>query len=216
MGETCSLEIRVLGPFELLVGERALPVRAAGERALLARLASSQGQVVTTDRLIDDLWQDELPADPRNALQLRVSKLRKLVGAALVTESAGYRLDVGENDVDASRFRRMVSERRYEDVLSLWRGAPYGEFADQGWARVEAGQLAELRASAVEERMAARLDTGEGASLLPELVALVAEDPLRERLRGQLMRALCRSGRTAEALATYRDCSSYSSGMSSG
>src|SRR5688572_18370435 len=106
----CSLEIRVLGPFEVLVDGRALPAGGAGERVLLARLASSAGRLVTADRLIDDLWGDELPAYPRNALQLRVSKLRKLVGAAIVTEPAGYRLDVGETDVDAGWFRRLVSE----------------------------------------------------------------------------------------------------------
>ncbi len=142
---------------------------------------------------------------PRNALQLRVSKLRKLVGAAIVTEPAGYRLDVGETDVDAGRFRRLVSERRYDEALAIWRGAPYGEFVEQGWALVEAAELSELRASALEARMAVRLDAGEGASLVPELVALVAEDPLRERLRGHLMHALYRSGRTSDALATYRE-----------
>ena len=205
VAETGSLEIRVLGQFELLVDSRALPVSGAGERALLARLASSPGQVVTADRLIDDLWEDRLPADPRNALQLRVSKLRKLIGAALVREPAGYRLDVAENDVDASSFRQLVARRRFEEALSLWRGAPYAEFINQGWARVEAGELVELRAVAVEERMQGRLDGGEAAGLVPELVALVAEDPLRERLRGQLMQALYRSGRTADALATYRE-----------
>ena len=117
---------------------------------LLARLASSPGRLLTADRLIDDLWGDELPADPRNALQLRVSKLRKLVGAAIVTEPAGYRLDMGETDVDAGRFRRLVSERRCDEALAIWRGAPYGEFVDLGWARVEAGELSELRASALE------------------------------------------------------------------
>jgi predicted ATPase/DNA-binding SARP family transcriptional activator len=203
--ETRSVEIRVLGAFELLVDGRAVRVGGAGERALLARLASWPAKAVTADRLIDDLWEDRLPADPRNALQLRVSKLRKLVGAALVREPAGYRLDVAENDVDASWFRQLVAERRYDEALSLWRGAPYDEFVDQDWARLEAGELSELRAVAVEERLQARLDAGEGAALVPELVALVAEDPLRERRRGQLMQALYRTGRTADALATYRE-----------
>ena len=99
----------------------------------------------------------------------------------------------------------MVSERQYDEALAIWRGVPYGEFVDQGWALVEATELSELRAWALEASMAVRLDAGEGASLVPELVALVAEDPLRERLRGQLMHALYRSGRTPNALATYRE-----------
>ena len=205
VNEARTVEIRVLGPFELLVDGSVVPVRAAGERALLARLATAPGRIVAADRLIDDLWQGELPADPRNALQLRVSKLRKLVGAVLVTEPFGYRLEIGEEDVDAGRFRRLVRERRYEDALSLWRGAPYAEFSDQGWADAEAGQLIELRASADDEWAEQRLDAGESAALVPELVARVAADPFRERPRGQLMHALYRSGRTADALASYQD-----------
>ncbi len=205
MNEARTVEIRVLGPFELLVDGSVVPVRAAGERALLARLATAPGRIVGADSLIDDLWQGELPADPRNALQLRVSKLRKLVGAVLVTEPFGYRLEIGEEDVDAGRFRRLVRERRYEDALSLWRGAPYAEFSDQGWADAEAGQLIELRASADDEWAEQRLDAGESAALVPELVARVAADPFRERPRGQLMHALYRSGRTADALASYQD-----------
>ena len=195
----------MLGPFELLVDGCVVPVRAAGERALLARLATAPGQIVATDRLIDDLWRDQLPADPRNALQLRVSKLRKLVGVALVTEPHGYRLELGADDLDTGRFRRMVRERLYDDALSLWRGVPYEEFSGQGWAGAEAGQLIELRAAALEERAQQRLDAGEGAALVPELVARVAADPLRERPRSQLMHALYRSGRTADALASYQD-----------
>src|SRR3954470_3588732 len=205
VNETCTVEIRVLGPFELLVDGCVVPVRAAGERALLARLATAPGRIVAADRLIDDLWGGELPANPRNALQLRVSKLRKLVGVALVTEPDGYRLEVDADDVDTGRFRRMVRERQYDDALSLWRGVPYEEFSDQGWADAEAAQLIELRASALEERVQQRLDAGEGAALVPDLVARVAADPLRERPRGQLMHALYRSGRTADALASYQD-----------
>ena len=205
MNETCTVEIRVLGPFELLVDGCVVPVRAAGERALLARLATAPGQIVAADRLIDDLWRGELPADPRNALQLRVSKLRKLVGVALVTEPHGYRLEMHADDVDTGRFRQMVREGQYDNALSLWRGVPYEEFSDQGWADAEAGQLIELRALALDERAQQRLDAGEGAALVPELVARVAADPLRERPRGQLMHALYRSGRTADALASYQD-----------
>jgi predicted ATPase/DNA-binding SARP family transcriptional activator len=199
-----AVQIGVLGPFELRVGGAVVPV-AAGERALLARLASSTGRVVLVERLIDDLWEADLPADPRNALQLRVSKLRKILGGAMVRDGAGYRLALPDEAVDATSFRRLVAERRYDDALALWRGIPYEDFADRAWARAESAALVELRASALEERMSRRLEAGDGASLVPDLVALVAAQPLRERMRAQLMQALHRSGRTADALAAYRE-----------
>jgi predicted ATPase/DNA-binding SARP family transcriptional activator/tetratricopeptide (TPR) repeat protein len=205
VNETCRVEIRVLGPFELVVDGCVVPVRAAGERALLARFAMAPGQIVAADRLIDDLWSDGLPADPRNALQLRVSKLRKLLGGALVTEPHGYRLALGADDVDADRFRRMLRTGQFDEALSLWRGAPYEEFSGQGWADAEAAALIELHATALDERVQQRLDAGESAALVPELVARVAADPFRERPRGQLMHALYRAGRTADALASYHE-----------
>ena len=198
------VEIRVLGPLELVVDGRVRPVPGAADRALLALLALAGG-TVSTDRLIDALWGQALPANPANALQLRVSKLRRVVGAALVTQPHGYRLGVDPDRVDAVRFARLVGERRFEDALALWRGPPLAELAGQDWARVEVTRLEELRATAIEEQVEARLAAGEHAALVAELQALVATDPFRERLRGQLMVALYRSGRTAEALAGYRE-----------
>ncbi len=198
------VEIRVLGPFELVVDGRTRRVPGAGERALLALLASVPGRILATDRLIDELWGAELPVDPLNALQVRVSKLRKIVGSTLATEPPGYRLDIDQDQVDAGRFARLVAERRFEEALALWRGQPFGEFDDQEWARAEARRFEELHAVAVEEHLEARLAAGEHAALVPELRRLVDAAPLRERLLGQLMLALARSGRAPDALATYR------------
>jgi predicted ATPase/DNA-binding SARP family transcriptional activator len=198
------VEIRVLGPLELVVDGRVRPVPGAADRALLALLALAGGRV-STDRLIDALWGRALPANPVNALQQRASKLRRVVGPALVTQPPGYRLDVDPDRVDAVRFARLVGERRFQEALALWRGPPLAEFAAQDWARVEVTRLEELRATAAEEQVEARLAAGEHAALVAGLEALVAADPFRERLRGQLMLALYRCGRTAEALAGYRE-----------
>ena len=198
------MEIRVLGPFELVVDGRTRPVPGSGERALLALLASAPGRIFSTVRLIDDLWGAALPVDPLNALQVRVSRLRKIVGGTLITEPPGYRLDLDQAQVDAGRFVRLVAERRFEEALALWCGPPFKEFEDQDWARAEARRFEELHAVALEEHLEARLAAGEHAALVPELTRLVNAAPLRERLLGQLMLALARSGRAPDALAAYR------------
>lgn len=146
----------------------------------------------------------ELPANPDNALQVRVSRLRSVIGPSLVTEPPGYRLAIDGDAVDATRFERLVAERRFADALALWRGRPLTGFADQPWARAEARRLEELHATAIEEHVDARLATGDHASLVAELEALVSSSPLRERLRGQLMLALYRCGRAADAFAVFR------------
>lgn len=198
------MQVRLLGPFELVVDGRPRPV-PGGERALLALLASNPGRTIARDRLVDELWGAELPVDPVNALQLRVSKLRKLVGSALVTEPSGYRLEIDREQVDAGRFARLVSQRRFEEGLALWRGPPLEEFEDQTWARAEAARLEELHASAVEEHIETRLAAGEHAALVPELTRVVDAAPLRERPLGQLMVALYRCDRAPDALAAYRE-----------
>ncbi|HEX6255833.1 MAG TPA: BTAD domain-containing putative transcriptional regulator [Euzebyales bacterium] len=200
-----TVEIRVLGSFEVLVDGTPRGIPGAGERVLLALLACAGDRTVGKDRLIDELWGEQLPANPRNALHLRVSKLRRVIGDALVSDPPGYRLDVGEGEVDARRFEQLVAARRHAAALALWRGPPLEEFADHVWARAEAARLTGLRATAVEDWIDERLAAGENASVVAELERLVAADPLRERLRGQLMTALYRCGRTADALAVYRD-----------
>jgi predicted ATPase/DNA-binding SARP family transcriptional activator len=198
------VEIRLLGPLELVRDGRLTELKGPSERALLALLATEPGRVFSQDRLIDALWGGSLPANPGNALHLRISKLRRTVGDALVRVPAGYRLDIDPEAVDAVRFTRLVARRAFADALALWRGPPLAEFMEQEWARVEAARLDELRATAIEEHVDARLAAGAHTDLVAELEALVAAAPLRERLRSQLMVALYRCGRTADALAVYR------------
>ena len=198
------MEIRVLGPLELLLDGAVTPDLGLGERALVSLLATAPGRTFSQERLIDALWGEALPANPENALHVRVSRLRRLVGPALVRGPAGYRLDIPAEAVDAVRFERLIAAGRHAEALPLWRGPPLEEFLRQPWAQAEATRLEELRAVAVEEVVDARLAAGEHAALVPELEALIAASPLRERLRGQLMLALHRSGRTAEALAAFQ------------
>jgi predicted ATPase len=198
------MEVRLLGPLELIQEGRATQLKGPSERALLALLATEPGRVISPDRLIDALWGESLPANPGNALHLRISKLRKAVGDAVVTHPAGYRLAIDPEQVDAVVFTRLVAERRFADALVLWRGPPLAEFTDHEWARAESARLEEMRATAIEEHIDTRLAAGEHVELVAELEGLVATAPLRERLRGQLMVALYRCGRTADALAAYQ------------
>jgi predicted ATPase/DNA-binding SARP family transcriptional activator len=200
-----AVEIRLFGSLEVVADGRTLPVAGQSERSLLAALACSAGRVVAVNRLIDDLWGQDLPANPANALQVRVSKLRRQLGGRISTQPAGYALEVDPDDVDVVRFTRLVSGRRFEEALALYRGAPLAEFRGQEWARAQATRLEELYLAAVEEHVENRLRDGGDVALVSELEALVAAHPLRERLRGQLMLALHRSGRSADALARYQE-----------
>jgi predicted ATPase/DNA-binding SARP family transcriptional activator len=199
-----AVEVRLLGPLELIQDGLLIELKGPSERALVALLATEPGRVFSPDRLIDALWGESLPANPANALHLRVSKLRKAIGEALVRHPAGYRLDIDAEAVDAVLFTRLVAKRAFADALALWRGAPLEEFMEYEWARAEAARLEELRATAIEEHTDARLAAGEHVDLVAELEGLVAAAFLRERLRGQLMVALYRCGRTADALAAYQ------------
>jgi predicted ATPase/DNA-binding SARP family transcriptional activator len=199
-----AMEIRLFGSLEVVVDGRPVPVGGQGERSLLALLACSVGRVVPVDRLVDDLWREDLPANPANALQVRVSKLRRQVGELIRTRPGGYLLDVDPDDVDVHRFARLVSTRRFQEAVAVYRASPLAEFRGQEWARAEATRLEELYLAAVEEHVEERLRKGGDVGLVSELEALVATNPLRERLRGQLMLALHRTGRTAEALACYQ------------
>jgi predicted ATPase/DNA-binding SARP family transcriptional activator len=213
------MEFRILGPLEVDGGGGPVRVPGAKERALLADLLVHAGRVVAADRLVEDLWGEEPPRNPANTLQGRVSALRRALGPAgaelLVTQPPGYLLAVDPEGVDATRFQRLVAEadaaagegpraaRLLRAALGLWRGPALAEFADQPWARAEAAKLEELRLAAQEALVDLRLAAGGHAELVGELEALVAANPLRERLRGQLMLALYRSGRQADALRAY-------------
>jgi DNA-binding SARP family transcriptional activator len=211
-------EIRVLGPFEVSLGGRSVPLRAYKPRALLAILLLRRGESVSGDRLIDDLWGAESPPSARHALQVYVSQLRgALPPGALVTDDVGYRLELDADRVDAARFERLVAEGRraladrdaegavaaLEAALELWRGPALVDFTYEPFAQAEIVRLEELRLEATELRIDAALTLAR-PGLVAELEGLVSEHPLRERLRGQLMVALYRDGRQADALDAYR------------
>ena len=167
--------------------------------------------------LIEELWRGEPPATGAKSLQVYVSRLRKRLGADVIaTRVPGYSLRVGRDQLDLLRFERLVGEARgveapeaaaatLRDALSLWRGPPLAEFANEAWAQPEIGRLEELRLAALEDRIDADLALRRHADVVGELEVLVSGNPYRERLCGQLMLALYRSGRQAEALAAYRD-----------
>jgi predicted ATPase/DNA-binding SARP family transcriptional activator len=213
----------ILGPLDVADGERPIAVPGAKPRTLLVLLVLHAGRVVPAERLIDGLWGEHLPADPANALQALVSRLRRALdptGALdlLVSRPPGYLLAVDPDQVDAVRFERLAADghvalaagrpdaaaARLDEGLALWRGPALADVAHEPFAAGEVARLTELRLAAVEDRVEADLALGRHAAVVGELEALVAEHPLRERLRGQLMRALYRSGRQAEALAAYR------------
>jgi predicted ATPase len=199
------MHYRILGPLEVLGDDGPVPIGGAKQRALLALLLLHAGRVVSRERLIDELWGDAPPATARTTVQVYISRLRKLLpSGALVTRGAGYALEVEPDAVDLALFERLRAEGRFHEALALWRGTPLAEFAEE-FARVEGARLEELRLATLEERLDADLVRGRHAELVGELESLVAEHPHRERLRGQLMLALYRSGRQAEALAAYRD-----------
>jgi DNA-binding SARP family transcriptional activator len=224
--ESGLLEFRLLGPLEVWVEGRLLPVRGAKERALLAILLLDANQLVSTDRLIDELWGNNPPKRARNSLQVRVSNLRKALGATsrsaaddpLVSLGSGYVIRLKQDQLDLHQFERLLEEaeealarhervlgaEKLREALALWRGPALADFAYESFAQVAAARLEELRLVGLERRIEADLELGRHAELVGELEALVPRHPFRERLSGQLMLALYRSGRQAEALATYQ------------
>ena len=209
------MEIRLLGPLEVRDGNRTIALPRRQQRALLAALALRAGQVVSTERLVADLWGEHAPASATGSLQNTVSALRKLLGRdVLVTQAPGYRLGVSRDAVDVNRFERLLAEAQnaepparvalLREALDLWRGPALADLDEEEFARLEAARLDELRVTALEQRLDAELELGRHASLVGELEQLVATHPLRERMRGQLMLALYRCGRQAEALEVYR------------
>ena len=211
------MEVLLLGPFELREGDRSVPLRRQKHRALLARLALRAGEVVSSDVLVDELWGSDPPRTARQALQNCVSLLRKQLGSDVIqTHESGYALHIAPEQVDSERFERLSSEARQSTsaveraallrtALGIWRGPALADLLYEPFASVEAGRLEELRLAAREDLIDAEFERGRTADLVPELETLVAERPFRERLRGQLMLALYRAGRQADALRAYRD-----------
>jgi DNA-binding SARP family transcriptional activator len=201
-----ATEFRILGPLEVVEDGHVLDVGGAKQRALLAMLLLHANEVVSTDRLIDALWEDAPPNRAHKALQVYVSQLRKLLGRErLETKTPGYLLRVAPDELDVARFERLIADGKQAEALALWRGQPLSDFAFSRFTRSEIARLEELRLAALEERIDADLVSGRHAAVAGELEALVQMHPLRERIRGQLMLALYRSGRQAEALEVYQD-----------
>jgi DNA-binding SARP family transcriptional activator len=213
------VEYRILGPLALVEDERDLAPAGAKQQALLGIFLLHPGETLSRDRLIDELWGSRPPETAGNTLQVYVSQLRKLLPpGALVTRLPGYALEVDPEALDASRFERLARGGRdalargdsagassaLERALALWRGPVLAGVAFEGTAAGEAARLEELRVAAAEDRIDAGLALGRHGELVGELEALVAEHALRERLRGQLMVALYRSGRQADALEVFQ------------
>jgi DNA-binding SARP family transcriptional activator len=209
------MEFRVLGPLEVRHEGHTVDLRGSKRRAVLALLVLHANEVVRSDRLIEELWGEAQPANASAALHNHVSRLRKDLGDVLVTKPWGYVLRADPGAIDLRRFELLVAEAkplaanerrtRLAEALALWRGPALADLDHEQALTVEIARLEELRLSALEQRIDADLELGEHEALIPELEALIGEHPLRERLRGQLILALYRSGRQAEALETYRE-----------
>ena len=214
------MEFRVLGPLEAVADGRPVPLGGTKQRALLARLLLDAGQTVGAARLVDDLWGDAPPDSSRKMVQVYVSRLRKLLpDGVLRTRASGYQLTIPPDSLDLERFERHraagrvaleqgrydEAAERFRDALALWRGPALAEFVHEPFAHGEGARLDALRTAALEERLQADLELGNPVDVIAELEALVAQHPLREQLRGQLMLALYRAGRQAEALAVYQE-----------
>jgi DNA-binding SARP family transcriptional activator len=212
------MEFRILGPLEVWDEGGELSLRGPALRALLAVLLLHPNEVVPTDRLIDELWGEGSP-ERAAALRVNVSRLRKaLPEGVLTTRSPGYVIGVEPDELDLQRFERLADEgrsllarglatdasQRLRDALSLWRGPALADFAYESFAQTAIARLEEIRLAAIELRIEADLALGRRDELVGELEALVAEHPVRERLRTYLMTALYRSGRQAEALDAYQ------------
>jgi DNA-binding SARP family transcriptional activator len=222
-----AIEFGILGPLEASIEGEPVRLGAGKQSALLAILLLSANEVVSSDRLIDELWGESAPDTAAKALQVHISQLRKALepergaggpGRLLITRSPGYMLALEPEQLDLTRFDRLVREgrealasddpvraaERLRDALALWRGPALADLAYEEFAQREIARLGELRIAALEDRLEADLACGHHAEVVAELEALVADEPLRERARGQLMVALYRSGRQADALDAYR------------
>jgi DNA-binding SARP family transcriptional activator len=209
------LEFRILGPLEVRRDGAAVAIRAPRQRALLGYLLLHANEEVPADELIEQLWGEEAPPTVRASLHNHVHTLRKIVGPKrLVLLPGGYVLSVERGELDLERFERLAAEARQAEpheraaklraALACWRGPPLVEFPTEPFAQYEIHRLEEERLLAVEDRIDADLELGRHVKLVGELESLVDLSPLRERLWAQLMLALYRAGRQAEALAAYR------------
>jgi DNA-binding SARP family transcriptional activator/predicted ATPase len=214
------MRIRILGPFQLEDGGRQITVGGFRQRAVLADLVLNANEVIPSEQLLVELWGEDAPPSAANALQAAISRLRRVLPAdRLITTGRGYMLRLFPAEVDAAQFEQLISEGRdalsaevaaeavqlLDQAMTLWRGPPLTDFRYEPFAQAEIARLEELRLTCLEERNEANLALGSASALTAELGRMVTDHPLRERLRGQLMLALYRSGRQAEALEAYRE-----------
>jgi DNA-binding SARP family transcriptional activator len=221
------MEFKILGPLEVHEGGRRLVCTGSKQRLLLGVLLLHANEVVSADLLIEALWGASPPETARKALQMHVSQLRDLLeprrargeGRVLLTRPPGYELQLEEGELDLQRFERTASEARaaakagrveeaalgMRDALALWRGPPLSDLSFESFVQADISRLEELRIAAIEDRIDADIALGRHADVVPELEGLAAQHPRHERIRAQLMLALYRSGRQAEALEVYRD-----------
>ncbi len=215
------IDVRLLGHLEVEISGDVVQFEGAKQGKLFAMLALRAPDAVSADELVEGLWGEQPPGGAMQALQKQISRLRQRLGSGgsiLRHRAPGYALDLDPMAIDFRRFEDLLRRARLalsqedpdraaselQTALALWRGEPLADYRFDEFAQREIVRLQELGLEAVEERMAADLATGGADNLVGELQALVAEHPLRERLRGQLMVALYRSGRQAEALETMR------------
>jgi DNA-binding SARP family transcriptional activator len=223
------MDFHILGPLEVLHEGRAISLGGSRQRALLALLLLHANETLTTDRLIDELWGERAPPTAAKLLHVQISRLRKALAAgggdhhdgpgAVVTRERGYELTLEREQLDAHRFEDLVAAgsdqlaaghadraaSTLERALSLWRGAPLADAAYERFAQREIARLEELRVTALEQLVDAQLGLGHHADVVGRLQALIGEHPYRERLRAQLMLALYRCDRQADALQAYQD-----------
>jgi predicted ATPase/DNA-binding SARP family transcriptional activator len=213
------MEFRILGPLEVLDGSRVVSVGGQRKRAVIAILLLHRNRVVSSERLIEELWGERQPATALQTMRVHISQIRKVLGPDLLrTLPAGYVLELGPDQLDARRFERLLAEGRVaiavgdaataaallHEGLALWRGPALAEFTYEPFAQAEIANLEELRLAALEARIEADLGLGGNIELVGELEALIADHPLRERFRAQLMLALYCAGRQSDALDAYR------------
>jgi DNA-binding SARP family transcriptional activator len=214
------MQARILGSFQLEEGGRRILLGGARQRAVLVSLLLHANEVVPSEQLLVDLWGEDSPPSAANSLQAAISRLRRaLPSGRLITRGPGYVLRIFPEELDVSQFEQLVSEgrealtagaaeqaaRTLRQALSLWQGPALADFRYEPFAQAEIVRLEELHLTCLEERIEADLALGLASVLVAELRRLVSEHPVRERLRGQLMLALYRDGRQAEALEAYRE-----------
>jgi DNA-binding SARP family transcriptional activator len=214
------MQARVLGSFQLEEGGKRIPMGGARQGAVLVSLLLHANEVVPSEQLLMDLWGEDSPPSAANSLQAAISRLRRVLPPGrLITRAPGYVLRIFPDELDVSQFEQLVSEgrealtagdaqqaaRTLRQALSLWQGPALADFRYEPFAQAEIVRLEELHLTCQEERIEADLALGLASVLVAELRRLVSEHPVRERLRGQLMLALYRDGRQAEALEVYRE-----------